>query len=149
VDRVARGDPHPVDDYPRKLAGLLDREVRDRCLGGGMSVLGRFADQPVSGAALELWRELVRRAVLPGTAAPVATLLAACAYLDHGHGALANVALDRALADEPTYVMARYLRAIVDGGLPPSTIRQWLDELDARPAPERAAPSGVSQREPG
>lgn len=128
VDRLARGEALTVDVAARILAGMLDRDVRDRCLGGGMGSLGRADDPPFPPDALELWRELVRRALLPGTAAPVATLLAACAYLDHGNGALANVALDRALADQPTYVMARYLRAMLDGGIAPAKVRQWLDD---------------------
>ncbi len=77
----------------------------------------------------------MRRALLPRTAAPVATLLAACAYLDHGDGALANVALDRALTDQPTYVMAQYLRALLDGGIAPSTVRRLVAEPEPRTAP--------------
>jgi hypothetical protein len=126
VGRLTRGDPLTVDAAARMLAGLLDREVRDRCLGGGMGRLVAANEPPLDGGALELWRELVRRAVLPGLAAPVATLLAACAYLDHGNGALANVALDRALEDEPSYVMAQHLRVLLDGGIAPSTLRQRL-----------------------
>jgi hypothetical protein len=127
VGRVASGEVVTVDAAARMLAGLLDRVVRDRCLGGGMGGLVDEGEPPFPPEALELWRELVRRAVVPGTVAPAATLLAASAYLDHGNGALANVALDRALHDQPTYVMAQYLRTMLDGGIAPSTVRQWLD----------------------
>ena len=130
VGRCARGGALTVDAAARLLVGLLDREVRDRCIGGGLGGLAGRDDPPFAGDALELWRELVRRALLPGTAAPVATLLAACAYLDHGNGALANVALERALADQPTYVMAHYLRAMLDGGIAPSTVRRRLEDPD-------------------
>ena len=40
-----------------------------------------------------------------------------------GDGALANVALDRALADNPTYSMAALLRQVITVGTPPSMAR--------------------------
>jgi hypothetical protein len=40
-----------------------------------------------------------------------------------GNGALANVALDRALADDPRYSMASLLRQVIDSGAPPSLAR--------------------------
>jgi Domain of unknown function (DUF4192) len=40
-----------------------------------------------------------------------------------GNGALANVALDRALADDPRYSMASLLRQVIDCGAPPSPAR--------------------------
>ena len=40
-----------------------------------------------------------------------------------GNGALANVALDRALADDPGYSMALLLRQVIDSGAPPSLAR--------------------------
>ena len=40
-----------------------------------------------------------------------------------GDGALANVALDRALADEPRYSMALLLRQVISAGAPPSLAR--------------------------
>ena len=40
-----------------------------------------------------------------------------------GDGALANVALDRALADEPRYSMALLLRQVITAGAPPSLAR--------------------------
>jgi len=40
-----------------------------------------------------------------------------------GNGALANVALDRALAEDPHYSMAVLLRQAVDSGAPPSLAR--------------------------
>ena len=46
---------------------------------------------------------------------PVASLLAYAAWLD-GRGALANVALDRALAEDPAYSMALLLRDALDHG---------------------------------
>ena len=40
-----------------------------------------------------------------------------------GDGALANVALDRALADDPGYSMALLLRQVISAGTPPSMAR--------------------------
>jgi hypothetical protein len=40
-----------------------------------------------------------------------------------GDGALANVALDRALGDEPGYSMALLLRQVIAAGVPPSLAR--------------------------
>ena len=40
-----------------------------------------------------------------------------------GDGALANVALDRALADDPGYSMASLLRQVIAAGAPPSLAR--------------------------
>ncbi len=37
-----------------------------------------------------------------------------------GDGALANVALDRALGDDPDYSMALLLRQVINAGAPPS-----------------------------
>jgi hypothetical protein len=54
-------------------------------------------------------------------AAP-ASLLAVVAW-QCGEGALANVALDRALADDGDYSMARGVRDALDSGAPPSMAR--------------------------
>jgi hypothetical protein len=54
-------------------------------------------------------------------AAPAA-LLAFVAW-QSGDGALANVALDRAVADEPRYSMALLLRQVISAGAPPSLAR--------------------------
>jgi len=65
-----------------------------------------------------LWTDLVRRAQSGYVAAP-ACLLAFTAW-QGGDGALANIALDRALADDPAYSMALLLRDILDAGVPPT-----------------------------
>ena len=65
-----------------------------------------------------LWTDLVRRAQ-PGYVAAPASLLAFTAW-QGGDGALANLALDRALADRPDYSLALLLRDILDAGTPPS-----------------------------
>ena len=65
-----------------------------------------------------LWTDLVRRAQ-PGYVAAPASLLAFTAW-QSGDGALANIALDRAIADTPGYSMALLLRDAIAGGAPPS-----------------------------
>ena len=65
-----------------------------------------------------LWTDLVRRAQPGYTAAP-ACLLAITAW-QAGNGALARIATERALADEPGYSMALLIRDLLDRALPPS-----------------------------
>jgi hypothetical protein len=72
-------------------------------------------------AHLRLWTDLTRH-VQPGYIAAPACLLAFTAW-QGGNGALANLALDRALADNPSYSMARLLRDVIDAGTPPSMAR--------------------------
>ena len=72
-------------------------------------------------AHLRLWTDLTRMA-RPGYVAAPASLLAFVAW-QSGNGALANVALDRALADIPQYSMALLLRQAIDSGAPPSLAR--------------------------
>jgi hypothetical protein len=68
-----------------------------------------------------LWIDVTRRAQ-PGYVAAPAALLAFVAW-QCGDGALANVALDRALADDPRYSMALLLRQVITAGAPPSLAR--------------------------
>jgi hypothetical protein len=72
-------------------------------------------------AHLRLWTDLTRRAQTGYVAAP-ASLLAFVAW-QGGNGALANVALDRALADDPGYSLSQLLRDTIDAGVPPSMAR--------------------------
>jgi hypothetical protein len=64
---------------------------------------------------------VVRRAE-PAYLPSPACLLAFTAW-QSGNGALANVALDRALAVDPGYSMALLLRDTIDAGAPPSLAR--------------------------
>ena len=68
-----------------------------------------------------LWTDVTRRAQ-PGYVAAPASLLAFVAW-QAGDGALANVALDRALADDTRYSMALLLRQVITAGAPPSLAR--------------------------
>jgi hypothetical protein len=69
-------------------------------------------------AHLRMWLDVTRRAQ-PGHVAAPAALLAFVAW-QSGDGALANVALDRALDDDPGYSMAQLLRQVISAGAPPS-----------------------------
>ena len=91
---------------------------------------------------LRLWVDVVRRACSRYVPAP-ASLLAFTAW-QAGDGALANIAIDRALASDPAYSMALLLRDIMDAGVPPSAARMPMTPdqvaasyagLDDDPAP--------------
>jgi hypothetical protein len=73
------------------------------------------------GAHMALWADVVRRATSIWLPAP-ASLLAFTAW-QAGEGALANIALDRALAADHDYSMALLLREILAAGAPPSAAR--------------------------
>jgi hypothetical protein len=105
------------DRQAARLAwGLRDVDLRDRALS---LALGRSA-----GAAEVVWTELTRRAPAPLDVAP-ATLLAVTAWV-RGDGATANVALDRALASEPSYSFAVLLRSALDACLRPAEVRRII-----------------------
>ncbi|GAA3386382.1 hypothetical protein GCM10020369_23490 [Cryptosporangium minutisporangium] len=76
-----------------------------------------------STAQRELWADVTRRAE-PRLAAAPASLLALTAYLG-GDGALARVALDRALSAEPNYRMALLLSTALDASIHPDTLRRF------------------------
>jgi hypothetical protein len=78
---------------------------------------------------------LARQSVAPYDV-PVCTLLALVAWV-RGDGALANVALDRALAGDPAYNMAKLFRAGLDGQLPPTAVKQWLRQTRRTLHPRR------------
>jgi uncharacterized protein DUF4192 len=97
----------------RMTVALRDLRVRD-------DAWARM-DPAHTGAHLRLWIDVTRRAQ-PGYVAAPAALLAFVAW-QSGDGALANVALDRALADDPRYSMALLLRQVITAGAPPSLAR--------------------------
>jgi hypothetical protein len=90
-------------------------------------------------AHTRLWTDLTRLAQ-PGYVAAPASLLAFVAW-QAGDGALANIALDRALADSHRYSMARLLRRALDSGAPPSVARLPMspDEVAASYDAQEAA----------
>jgi hypothetical protein len=101
------------DEIARITVALRDLRVRD-------DAWARM-DPAHADAHLRLWTDVVRRAQPRYVAAPAA-LLAFVAW-QSGDGALANVALDRALADDPRYSMATLLRQAITAGAPPSLAR--------------------------
>ena len=70
-----------------------------------------------------LWTEVTRR-VEPGLVAAPASLLAFAAWRA-GHGALAAVAVERALRDQPDYSLALLLDEMLRNGVQPSTLDGW------------------------
>ncbi|SCF43115.1 DUF4192 domain-containing protein [Micromonospora mirobrigensis] len=83
---------------------------------------------------IALWTDVLRRAQ-PGLAAAPASLLAFAAWRA-GQGALAAVALERALTEHPGYSLALLLDDLLRRGVPPA-------QLDGWPA---VAPPGVVRR---
>lgn len=101
----------------RMAVALLDRPFRDR--------IALHCLQETAAAAESLWIDLLGRLPAPLDAAP-ATLLALSSWA-RGDGAMANVALDRALDSDPSYYLAQMVRTALDNAFPPSTVRKMLD----------------------
>lgn len=119
---LERFRPGPVrerltdEEVARLVCSLRDLSVRDWALQ--LSLGGD------SSAAEELWAECTRRAPSPLDAAP-ATLLAISAWL-RGDGAMANIAVDRALDSDPGYSMAGLVADGLAACIPPRQIRALL-----------------------
>ena len=90
-----------------------------------------------------LWLDMTRRAQ-PGYVAAPAALLAFVAW-QSGDGALANVALDRALADEPRYSMALLLRQVISAGAPPSLARLPMTPEEVAASYDDAEDDGLAE----
>ncbi|HEX2074606.1 MAG TPA: DUF4192 domain-containing protein [Geodermatophilus sp.] len=103
-------------EVARVLWALADVRVRDRALG---LALGEDA-----AAAETLWTECTRRAPSP-LDAPPATLLAVSVWL-RGDGAMANVALERALDSRPGYTLAQLLAQGLAACMPPADLRRMI-----------------------
>jgi hypothetical protein len=123
---VVLGPPLPDEDVARIVWGLRDGEVRDLALELALGGV----DPGLPAAAEQLWTECTRRSPAPLDAAP-ATLLAVSAWL-RGDGAMANIALDRALASAPGYGLATLLREALSACMTPTDLRALLTEA-ARP----------------
>lgn len=125
-------DPEQASDL---VVALLDVDVRD-------AVLCWAADD-----ADELLAVLYRLAAT--TVAPydvaVCTLLAITSWV-RGDGAVANVALDRALAGDPSYNLALLVRTALAGQVPPATVRQWLRGEAPGRGPKRATKRSTRRR---
>ncbi|MCO1593770.1 DUF4192 domain-containing protein [Micromonospora sp. RHAY321] len=118
------GDSVLTDDEVAWLSVLLvDTTVRDAA----------WLATDTDPSHMALWTDLTRR-VEPALAAPPATLLALTAWRG-GLGALACVALDRALAADPTYFLAQLLDRALRDGLPPTVLDGWPATDNPTPRP--------------
>jgi hypothetical protein len=110
------------DEAARLVVALDDPPVRDEVLA--------WTDGAWGDAARALLAELVPRAVPPFHVVPL-TVLGWLAY-QSGEGALASLAVERALADDPGYPLARLLDDALSRGVDPAIFRIGLRE---RPRP--------------
>ena len=121
------------------VASLEDVLVRDEVL--------TWALEGDGSALLSLLLRLAGACGPPSDAA-VCTALAWVAHA-RGNGAMANVALDRALTSDPSYALARLSRQALDGQVPPSRLRALLADsqmLLHRRHPWTARPSRGGER---
>jgi hypothetical protein len=121
------------------LLGLVDVRVRDTVL---WDLLSADSAAGLARAAETLVRCV--RAAPPGAVAPAATLLAMCAW-QRGDGVRAGAALERVMADDPDYSLARLLLHALDAGLPPQEWRAAMaglarDDVRGGSEPEPPAP---------
>jgi hypothetical protein len=113
IDRACAGGTLPGADETAWLGLLLtSTRVRDEAWVR--------MTEPHLRSHLMLWRHISTRVAEPYAAAP-ASLLSFAAWRA-GEGALANIALDRALSADPAYSMALLLRELFISGLPPSSV---------------------------
>ncbi|MFJ6199512.1 DUF4192 domain-containing protein [Micromonospora sp. NPDC092111] len=111
--RHRRGEPLTDDEVAWLTLLLTHLPVRDHAWE---RTDGREAD-------IALWAEVLRRAEPELIAAP-ASLLAFAAWRA-GQGALAAVALERALAAHPDYTLAQILDDLLRRGVPPAELDGW------------------------
>jgi Domain of unknown function (DUF4192) len=148
IDRYRAGETVDIELAAWLSIALREVRVRDDAWA---RMLPEHQD-----AHRRLWTDLTRLA-RPGYVAAPASLLAFVAW-QSGDGALGNIALDRALADNPRYSMARLLREALDLGAPPSLARlpmtpeevaACFDAADAADSgdknPDEAVPAGEAR----
>jgi hypothetical protein len=99
-------------------------------------------DPPHRDDHCRLWTDVLRGAATDSAPAP-ASLLAFTAW-QAGNGALAAVAVDRALAADPGYSMARLLSSAIQAALPPAAARMPI--TPAAVAASYAVPPGREAR---
>jgi hypothetical protein len=107
------------------LVGWLCARIRPRDLL--LRTLTVDPEPQVLAAARAILAEAVRCGS-GADVAPVASVLAVCAWVD-GDGAAARVALDRALEADPAYSLAALVSAALDTGTPPWTWVAMMSEL--------------------
>jgi hypothetical protein len=114
------GAPVTDEDHARISQHMTDIRVRD-------AAWSRL-DREHAERHKQMLTETVRRAQ-PGTVAAPASLLAFTAA-QQGEGPLANVALDRALEDDPGYSIAHLLGDMLDIGMPPQAFTSPMTPAD-------------------
>jgi hypothetical protein len=141
IRRYRDGDEISIEFAAWVAVALRELRVRDDAWA---RMLPEYHD-----AHRRLWSDLTRLAP-PGYVAAPASLLAFVGWQE-GEGALANVALDRALSDNKRYSMARLLRRAIDSGAPPSMARlpmtpeEVAASYDAQEAAAEAAAADVAE----
>lgn len=134
--RLLQTRPGPIDAARRVrvLRDLADARVRDTVLWD----LAHADPDEVARAAVAL--ATLTRSAPDAVCAPVATCCAVAAWLT-GDGALSGAALERALAAEPDYSLARLVDGMLRAAWSPARWRAVMDELDretCRDAPPTA-----------
>jgi hypothetical protein len=127
VARQRAGESMSDDELAWLTVMLGFAQVRDyawQCVGGNLT------------RHIALWTEVLRHAE-PAFVAPGATLLAFAAWRA-GEGAVATIALSRALAADPGYEMAVLLDAALRQGLSPA---DWDAESAGTPVSTRPEPA--------
>ncbi len=136
----AEGDRHPRLRATRTGRKEVQRAIRQYRSGHSIASIEHMAwlavlladirvrddawarmDPAYRDAHCRLWTDVLRYADVEFSPAP-ASLLAFTAW-QSGNGALAAMAVDRALAADPAYSMAQLLAGAVDAVLPPSAAR--------------------------
>jgi hypothetical protein len=115
IARRRAGGSLSDDEVARLTVLLAVHDVRD------------FAWREITEPELHvaLWTEVVRRAEYV-LVAPPASLLAFAAWRG-GQGALASVAVDRALRADPSYALAGLVGSALSHGISPSMLDNWPD----------------------
>jgi hypothetical protein len=139
IRRYRAGETVPVEHAALLTVALGQVRVRD-------DAWARMVPEHRD-AHLRLWTDLTRLA-RPGYVAAPAALLAFCAW-QAGDGALGNVALDRALGDNPRYSMALLLRDALDSGAPPSMARLPMTPEEVAAAYDAAEAEEARSEPPG
>jgi hypothetical protein len=133
IARYQAGGAIESGDELAWLALLLrDLRVRD-------DAWARMAAEHVD-AHIRLWTDVVKGAASEYVPGP-ASLLAFAAW-QAGHGALASVAIDRALAARPGYSMALLIASALQAGLPPSAAKLPMTPEQVASSYAAAATSG-------
>ena len=116
--RIGRGACNEIL-VARVIGRMADVQVRDYALG--------IHTEDTYDLYFTMWRELLRLAP-KDFIAPIACIVASMAY-ENGDGALAQKAIDRAIADQSDYPLALLLRRVFNAGWPPESFSAMRAEL--------------------